>query len=97
MPVNVAPSKRGDLTETRSGERERQSGIGKACNGDLRRMLIEASHRLSRYVPRWRDMKNHLLRQGKKKAVAAVAVANRWLRRLHYEMTRPDVCEKIAV
>jgi transposase len=79
-----------------SGERERQSGIGKACNGDLRRMLIEASHRLSRYVPRWRDMKNHLLRQGKKKAVAAVAVANRWLRRLHYDMTRPDVCEKTA-
>ena len=79
-----------------SGERERQLGIGKACNGDLRRMLIEASHRLSRYVPRWRDMKNHLLRQGKKKAVATVAVANRWLRRLHYEMTRSDVCETIA-
>lgn len=79
-----------------SGEREYQLGIGKACNGDLRRMLIEASHRLSRYVPRWRDMKNHLLRQGKKKAVAAVAVANRWLRWLHYEMTRPDICKEIA-
>jgi len=79
-----------------SGERERQSGIGKACNGDLRRVLIEASHRLSRYVPRWREMKKHLLRQGKKRAVATVAVANRWLRRLHYEMTCPVAHEEIA-
>lgn len=71
-----------------SGERDRQLGIGKACNGDLRRVLIEASHRLSRYVPRWRDMKMHLLREGKKRAVATVAVANRWLRWLHYEMTQ---------
>ena len=79
-----------------SGERERQSGIGKACNGDLRRVLIETSHRLSRYTPRWREMKNHLLRQGKKRSVATVAVANRWLRRLHYEMVRPVVHEEIA-
>jgi len=56
------------------------------------RTLIEASHRPSRYVPRWRQMKDHL-GQGKAKSVATVAVANRWLRRLHYEMTR-DVCEK---
>lgn len=79
-----------------SGERERQSGIGKACNGDLRRVLIEASHRLSRYVPRWREMKNHLLRQGKKRSVATVAVANRWLRRLHYDMTCLIAHEEIA-
>jgi transposase len=79
-----------------SGERERQSGIGKACNGDLRRVLIEASHRLSRYVPRWREMKKHLLRQGKKRSVATVAVANRWLRRLHYEMTCSVAQEEIA-
>lgn len=72
-----------------SGERDRQLGIGNACNADLRRMLIEASHRLSRHVPRWRNMKNHLLKQGKQRAVATVAVANRWLRRLHYEMTQP--------
>jgi transposase len=72
-----------------SGERDRQFGIGKACNGDLRRLLIEVSHRLSRYTPRWRAMKQHLLRNGKKRAVATVAIANRWLRRLHFEMTRP--------
>ncbi len=82
-----------------SGERQRQSGIGKACNGDLRRILIEASHRLSRYVPRWRQMKQHLISQGKRRPVAAVAVANRWLRRLHFEMTRPAdvVQEDVAV
>ena len=72
-----------------SGERQRQSGIGKACNGDLRRVLIEASHRLSRYTPRWCQMKRHLIGEGKKQSVATVAVANRWIRRLHYEMTHP--------
>ena len=72
-----------------SGERDYQKGIGHACNGDLRRMLIEASHRLSRYVPRWKTMKANLIRKGKKRAVATVAVANRWLRRLHFEMTQP--------
>jgi transposase len=72
-----------------SGERDHQAGIGKACNGDMRRVLIEASHRLSRYIPRWRQMKARLLANGKKKSVATVAVANRWLRRLHYEMTLP--------
>lgn len=71
-----------------SGERDQQTGIGKACNGGLRRVLIEASHRLSRHEPRWGAMKRHLLSEGKKRAVAAVAVANRWLRTLHYQMTR---------
>ena len=73
-----------------SGDRDYQRGIGKECNGDLRRMLIEASHRLSRYVPRWKAMKDRLIRNGKKRAVATVAVANRWLRRLHFEMTHPN-------
>jgi len=89
----MRPQSRGSApVNCSSGERERHAGIGKACNGDLRRTLIEASHRPSRYVPRWRQMKDHL-GQGKAKSVATVAVANRWLRRLHYEMTR-DVCEK---
>ena len=79
-----------------SGERDRQLGIGRACNGDLRRMLIEASHRLSRTVPRWQKMKKDLLRNGKKRAVATVAVANRWLRRLYYEMTQPTPTTEIA-
>ena len=79
-----------------SGERDRQLGIGKACNGDLRRLLVETSHRLSRYVPRWRQMKAHLLKRGKKRSVATIAVANRWLRGLHYEMTRPLECGEVA-
>ena len=73
-----------------SGQRDRQTGIGKACNGDMRRLLIEASHRLSRYSPRWKAMKAKLVDQGKKKSVATVAVANRWLRRLHYIMTHEE-------
>ena len=80
-----------------SGDRDYQKGIGRACNGDLRRMLIEASHRLSRYTPRWKEMKSRLLRNGKRRAVATVAVANRWLRRLHFEMTQPETTsEEIA-
>ena len=79
-----------------SGNRDAQSGIGKACNSGLRRILIEASHRLSRYAPRWKEMKAHLISVGKKRAVAAVAVANRWIRWLHHEMTRPLTAEEIA-
>lgn len=76
-----------------SGSRDSQRGIGKACNGGLRRILIEASHRLSRYVPHWSQMKARLLANGKKRAVAAVAVANRWVRWLHHEMIRPLAIE----
>lgn len=81
-----------------SGERQHQSGIGNACNGDLRRVLIEASHRLSRYTPRWHDMKRRLICEGKQRSVATVAVANRWIRRLHYEMTQavPAAQEELA-
>lgn len=79
-----------------SGDRDFQKGIGRACNGDLRRMLIEASHRLSRYTPRWKEMKSRLIRNGKKRAVATVAVANRWLRRLHFDMIQPEPVEDIA-
>ena len=70
-----------------TGGNEKQKGIGKACNGGLRRVIIELSHRLSRYVPRWSRMKADLIKQGKSRSVAAVAVANRWLRRLHYDLT----------
>lgn len=70
-----------------TGGNDKQKGIGSACNGGLRRILIELSHRLSRYVPRWSKMKKDLIKRGKSRAVATVAVANRWLRRLHYDMT----------
>jgi transposase len=70
-----------------TGGKGRDLGLGRQCNRELRRVIIEAAHRLARYVPRWRTLKEKLKSNGKSGAEAAAAVANRWIRRLHYEMT----------
>jgi len=69
-----------------SGKRQADGGLIKAGNLCLRTMLIEAAHRLARYVPRWRQMKERLKAAGKPGSVAAAAVANRWIRGLYWEM-----------
>lgn len=73
-----------------TGGKCRELGLGRQCNRELRRTIIEAAHRLSRYVPRWKQMKADLRSRGKSGAEAAAAVANRWIRWLHHEMIKEE-------
>jgi transposase len=70
-----------------SGPRQADAGLIKACNNDLRGVLIEAAHRLKRYDRRWRALAERLRAAGKPGSVIAAAVANRWVRWLYHEMT----------
>lgn len=72
-----------------SGERQADAGLVKAGNDLLRATLIELAHRLARWDPRWRLMKQHLRERGKGGSVAAAAIANRWVRGLYYRMIEP--------
>lgn len=78
-----------------SGKRMADGGLVKAGSLTLRTMLIETAHRLARYQPQWKEMKEKLKERGKPASVAAAAVANRWVRRLFWEM-RKDSEEAIA-
>jgi transposase len=69
-----------------SGKRQADGGLIKAGNLPLRTLLIEAAHRLCRYVPRWQAMKKHLKSKGKPAGVIAAAVANRWVRQLFWRL-----------
>lgn len=70
-----------------SGLRQADAGLIRACNHDLRSVLIEAGHRLKRCDPRWSALANQLRQAGKPGSVIAAAVANRWRRWLYHEMT----------
>jgi transposase len=74
-----------------SGKRQADGGLIKAGNLILRSMLIENAHRLARYEPKWKQMKEDLKERGKPGSVAAAAVANRWVRKLFWEMRDIDV------
>lgn len=69
-----------------SGLRQADAGLIRACNHDLRSVLIEAGHRLKRYDPRWSALARRLRQAGKPGSVIVVAVANRWMRWLYHEM-----------
>jgi len=69
-----------------SGQRQADAGLIKAGNPELRRVLIEAAHRLGRYDPHWSALNSRLRRSGKPGSVAAAAVANRWVRWLFHQM-----------
>ncbi len=69
-----------------SGLRQVDAGLIRACNHDLRSVLIEAGHRLKRYDPRWSALAQRLRQAGKPGSVIVVAVANRWMRWLYHEM-----------
>lgn len=71
-----------------SGSRQADSGLVRACNQDLRSVLIEAGHRLKRYDAKWSALGDRLRQAGKPGSVIAAAVANRWTRWLYYEMTK---------
>ena len=71
--------------------RQADGGLIKAGNIMLRTLLIETAHRLSRYQPRWKQMKADLVKRGKPASLAAAAIANRWVRRLFWEMKELEV------
>lgn len=82
-----------------SGQRQADAGLIKAGSNLLRATMIELAHRLTRWTPRWRQLKSQLRAAGKPGSVAAAAVANRWVRQFYYRMTdqqRPIHERKLA-
>ena len=72
-----------------SGKRQADGGLIQAGNLPLRSLLIEAAHRLCRYVPKWQAMKQQMKARGKPSGVIAAAVANRWVRQLFWQFQQP--------
>jgi transposase len=70
-----------------SGQRQADAGLIKAGNPQLRVSIIEAAHRLLRFDARWSDLGGQLLARGKPKCVVIAALANRWIRGLHHQLT----------
>lgn len=73
-----------------SGKRQADAGLIEAGHKDLRAVLIQLAKRLPRHEPRWRELHAEL-RKTKPANVVSAAIANRWVRRLFHEMTRPAV------
>jgi transposase len=69
-----------------SGKRQADAGLVRACNKELRAILLETAHRLARYDERWKQFKLRLVQRNKPGSVAAAAVANRWVRWLYHQM-----------
>lgn len=69
-----------------SGTKQADAGVIQAGNRELRRVLIETAHRLMRCDPRWQALGQSLKARGKPGNVAAVAVANRWMRWLYHQL-----------
>jgi transposase len=76
---------------TSSGSRQADAGLIRAASPALRATLIEAAHRLARLEPRWVQFKARLVQAGKPGAVAAAAVANRWVRWLFHQIQQPTL------
>lgn len=69
-----------------SGLKQADAGVIQAGNRELRRVLIETAHRLMRCDARWQTLGQSLKARGKPGNVAAVAVANRWVRWLYHQL-----------
>jgi transposase len=69
-----------------SGPKQADAGVIQAGNRELRRVLIETAHRLMRCDARWQALGQSLKARGKPGNVAAVAVANRWMRWLYHQL-----------
>jgi len=69
-----------------SGTKQADAGVIQAGNRELRRVLIETAHRLMRCDERWAKLGTSLKTRGKPGNVAAVAVANRWVRWLYHQL-----------
>jgi transposase len=70
-----------------SGQRQADAGLIKAGNPQLRVVLVEAAHRLLRFDARWNELGGQLLARGKPKCLVIAAIANRWIRGLHHQLT----------
>ncbi|HVT93567.1 MAG TPA: IS110 family transposase [Bryobacteraceae bacterium] len=70
-----------------SGTKQADAGVIQAGNRELRRVLIETAHRLMRCDARWQTLGQSLKARGKPGNVAAVAVANRWVRWLYHQLS----------
>lgn len=70
-----------------TGGKATTGGLIKAGDPMLRIILVEAAHRLIRYDAHWRGLADRLRQNGKKTCVIIAAVANRWMRKLFYQMT----------
>lgn len=71
-----------------SGQRQADAGLIKAGNQELRRVLIEAAHRLKRLDDYWSAFADRMKERGKPSNVITAAVANRWIRGLYSEMSQ---------
>jgi transposase len=69
-----------------SGLKQADAGLVCASNAALRAVLIEASHRLMRFDPRWSALGQSLKSRGKPACVTAAAIANRWVRWLYHQL-----------
>ena len=69
-----------------SGNRQADAGLIRAGNPQLRAVILQAAHRLTRYDLRWRTLAARLRHRGKPGSVIAAAVANRWMRSLHHQV-----------
>lgn len=69
-----------------SGLKQADAGLICASNAALRAVLIEASHRLMRFDPRWSALGHSLKSRGKPACVTAAAIANRWVRWLYHQL-----------
>lgn len=69
-----------------SGHRQADAGLIKAGNPELRRVLIQAAHRLRCRDEYWHNFSERMKEPGKPGSLIATAVANRWLRGLYHEM-----------
>jgi transposase len=68
-----------------SGKRQADAGLVKAGSPELRAVLLQVAHVVSRHVPKWKALKDRL-RQTKPGNVATAAVANRWVRWLFHQL-----------
>jgi transposase len=69
-----------------SGERQADAGLVKASNPELRRILIEAGHRMLNFDEDWKPFHARLRERGKPRAVIVAAASNRWLRRIYHPL-----------
>lgn len=74
-----------------SGERQADAGLIKAGNRSLKTAIMEAAHRLIQHDQHWKDFAKRLLAAGKPYCVTIAAVANRWVRKLFYEMRKLEL------
>jgi transposase len=76
-----------------SGKRQADAGLVRQARNNLRVTVIETAQRLGRWDPQWKALKAQLMDRGKPASVATAAVANRWIRRLFYQVRSPATTE----